>query len=363
MNANRRQTMGERRAPRTIALVLTVFTAGAAREAHAKPQVTVEPGMDRPGSDFLNVEIPAKPSRCRQLCEGNSRCKAYTYVKPGVQGPSARCYLKDPAPAARPNDCCTSGVKQEKVVAGNLTFEPGMDRPGSDYKGDNIPADPNVCKNRCAADPRCKAYTYVKPGVQGASARCYLKDPAPAANRNDCCTSGIKKVQEPSKAGLTTEPGMDRPGSDYRNIEIPAKPGRCRKLCAEDARCKAYTYVKPGVQGASARCYLKDPAPAARPNDCCTSGVKNGKATPAQVKGPNVRAVYYPGGVFEQTGRGQWRELKTGKQKPHATFTETGRDEWSVYLNKSDGARVQLDLWKKKVLVNGRELFTIERAK
>jgi hypothetical protein len=330
----------------------------------AQAQLTLEPGMDRAGSDFENLAIPADPELCRAKCAAHGRCKAYTYVKPGVQGPSARCYLKDPAPPATPNPCCTSGVKEARPApGGNLSFEPGMDRAGSDYEGLDIPPEPKLCRERCAADARCKAYTYVKPGVQGPSARCYLKDPAPDATRNDCCTSGVRQAAAPSGGGVTVEPGVDRPGSDFMNVEIPARPERCKQLCEGNERCKAYTYVKPGVQGPSARCYLKDPAPDPTPNACCTSGVKGQASTPPPaVKGPNVRGVYYAGGAFKSTGPGQWSELKTGKAQPHATFKETGRDEWSVYLKKHDGASVQLDLWKKKVIVNGNETYTIDRV-
>ena len=65
---------------------------------------------------------------CRQACLEDERCRAYTYVKPGVQGPKARCYFKDPAPAATADACCVSGVKQRAPTldsrqrTGSLTF-------------------------------------------------------------------------------------------------------------------------------------------------------------------------------------------------------------------------------------------------
>ena len=31
---------------------------------------------------------------CETACEDDTKCAAWTYVKPGVQGPHARCYLK-----------------------------------------------------------------------------------------------------------------------------------------------------------------------------------------------------------------------------------------------------------------------------
>jgi len=84
------------------------------------------------------------------------------------------------------------------------------------------------------------------------------------------------------------------------------------------------------------------------------------------VNGFNVAFVDYGGadpGHFRQTGAGKWAEYKRGRNNAHATFTETGRDQWSVYLRKSDGARLQLDLWKKEVKLSGRKLYTITSSK
>jgi len=80
----------------------------------------------------------------------------------------------------------------------------------------------------------------------------------------------------PSATGdLTVEPGMDRPGSDYRDFDLDAPdPQSCRDACRDDEECRAYTYVAPGVQGDSARCWLKNPAPDPEPNECCTSGAR-----------------------------------------------------------------------------------------
>ncbi|MFK7931599.1 MAG: hypothetical protein AB8H79_25690, partial [Myxococcota bacterium] len=87
----------------------------------------------------------------------------------------------------------------------------------------------------------------------------------------------------------------------------------------------------------------------------------------APVKGYNVAVVYYSGangasGSFVQANGSRWQEFKTGRTAAHASFTETGRDEWSVYMTKADGARIQLDLWTKKVLVNGRELYNVRTS-
>lgn len=69
----------------------------------------------------------------------------------------------------------------------------------------------------------------------------------------------------------------NRLGGDYQVVELPAAdPELCRAACDDDAKCKAFTYVKPGLQGKTARCWLKGPVvPPARLNEgCCVSGVK-----------------------------------------------------------------------------------------
>ena len=66
----------------------------------------------------------------------------------------------------------------------------------------------------------------------------------------------------------------DRPGGDYDNFEIGI-PDQCRAMCLKDRRCQAWTFVKPGIQGRRARCWLKDRVPQAVSNQCCTSGTRS----------------------------------------------------------------------------------------
>jgi hypothetical protein len=71
-----------------------------------------EQDIDRPGEDYKYFDLYAPDYRlCMQACENDPKCKAYTYVKPGIQGPNARCWLKMSVPPARSNPCCISGVK------------------------------------------------------------------------------------------------------------------------------------------------------------------------------------------------------------------------------------------------------------
>lgn len=70
-----------------------------------------EYSVDRPGMDIRSFEMStADPAICRQECINNSACKAFTYVKPGIQGQRAKCWLKHSVPIAKKNDGCISGV-------------------------------------------------------------------------------------------------------------------------------------------------------------------------------------------------------------------------------------------------------------
>jgi lysozyme len=87
-------------------------------------------------------------------------------------------------------------------------MDSNVDRRGMDYANWELDqSDPNLCRNACLREqPRCKAFTYVKPGVQGPRSRCYLSSQTTAQVRNDCCTSGIVSTPLYSRQDLTNEP-------------------------------------------------------------------------------------------------------------------------------------------------------------
>ena len=98
-----------------------------------------------------------------------------------------------------------------------------------------------------------------------------------------CCEDAAATAGFPSSfcggyggGGMSAENNIDRHGQDYKNFDLP-RPGSelCSNACANDPSCKAYTYVKPGVQGPNARCWLKSGVPPGTPSSCCVSGVKS----------------------------------------------------------------------------------------
>jgi hypothetical protein len=96
-----------------VSIALRAVALLAALAAVAPPTVFKwEPSTDRPGADYRTFELrEPRPEACRDACWSEAQCRAFTYVRPGAQGPHARCDLKNAVPPARPADCCLSGVK------------------------------------------------------------------------------------------------------------------------------------------------------------------------------------------------------------------------------------------------------------
>ena len=93
-------------------------------------------------------------------------------------------------------------------------------------------------------------------------------------------------------------------------------------------------------------------------------------STTSLVNGYNVRYVQsgFNGvrtGTFLQTDKKEWLERSKEQNKITFKFTETNRDEWSVYLyDPTRNVRLQLDLWTKKIYYSDsntprRELYQI----
>ena len=152
----------------------------------------------------------------------------------------------------------------------------GYDRPGGDYSSSTVRnGDPAVCAGRCERDGRCRAWSFSFPRTLHVHATCRLKNRVPSRLEDACCVSGVRGagVIEPRRGPI--EFGIDRIGGDYRSFELPSDPSgkSCKAACEGERRCRAWTYVRPGYIGASARCYLKSKIPRPRHKPCCISGV------------------------------------------------------------------------------------------
>ena len=89
------------------------------------------------------------------------------------------------------------------------------------------------------------------------------------------CLAGFIAFASSASAAVTLEPGTDRMGSDYKSFAVDqGDPRLCLQACDADAACKSYTYVKPGLKGPKAMCFLKNSVPVSVADECCTSGQK-----------------------------------------------------------------------------------------
>lgn len=104
--------------PRTTTAPPATTTAAGAMEADT----------DRMGSDLYGFPLTqADPAGCQSACMVNAQCMAWTFVKAGIRGPQAQCFLKNAAPPPSRNNCCVSGAKGQGAAgpgAGTLLGAP-----------------------------------------------------------------------------------------------------------------------------------------------------------------------------------------------------------------------------------------------
>lgn len=87
--------------------------SGVRGAAVAEPRTdTAEHAIDRQGGDYKDLTVAADKNgqTCKAACEGDNKCRAWTYSRPGYLGPSARCFLKHEIKPPRRKPCCISGV-------------------------------------------------------------------------------------------------------------------------------------------------------------------------------------------------------------------------------------------------------------
>ena len=269
---------------------------------------------DTPGSDFRHFAAPAGPVECERACEPDAKCKGYTWTPGEVKGRQLgetvyavlpECWLKTALSPRVEAPGLVSGTNPDAAQApppqvNPMVVEYGVNRPGADYRSFPMQGGPEECQRACATDAKCKSYTWVKPGVMGASAACWLKssipagipdpatvsgyvqggtpDPAPPppGSKRPAARSGVFLTRPPDGAPERTiilEPGFDRPGSDYRRFTLQGDHSACQAACATEVQCRSFTFVKAGVQGPDATCWLKTDVPKAVPNANAVSGV------------------------------------------------------------------------------------------
>lgn len=152
------------------------------------------------GGDYNHFDTYDAKS-CATHCLSDATCLGSTYVKPGIQGPNAVCWLKDKTWDQRGDSGMTSFIKVDMQQIDET------DLMGGDYYRVDWDLDPDMtpqwCSDYCLAKTPCVASTYVNPGtVQGPNPVCILKKAGYEQYRHLQATSFIKVY--PS---FTTNPG------------------------------------------------------------------------------------------------------------------------------------------------------------
>jgi hypothetical protein len=154
----------------------------------------------------------------------------------------------------------TLGLAWSALAPQPAQAQASFDRPGSDYaRVPILSGDPAVCALTCERDRRCRAWSFTYPSDPQDGAVCWLKNSVPQRTPSNCCVSGVRGagVLEPRNSDI--EASIDRYGGDYRSLDIKGDEGddACKAACADDAKCRAWTYARPGYVGKEARCFLK----------------------------------------------------------------------------------------------------------
>ena len=159
---------------------------------------------DLPGGNYKNFFLDGIAEDCQDACAADPKCKAFTWVKPGVQGAKAVCWLKSTASYSVKNQNCLSGYVKGLVVTTPKVNAPatfitqyGIDRPGGDYKNFNVAGDASLCEKACAADTKCKAYTWLKIDSINIAGVCWLKSVVTKPVFNAECVSGYSGNVQP----------------------------------------------------------------------------------------------------------------------------------------------------------------------
>jgi hypothetical protein len=178
---------------------------------------------------------PVDPYQYR-VCAVNATgrtCSDYVEVaalRPG----QAKVVLAVPAPASS----TSSSLKAQAPVV------PGQARSANSPPG-------ALSVNSASGQPRIQVSRGTAVDVQGRPIT-----PTPTTETKRTATGMAPIAMTPPRSGAI-ESGTNRLGGDYTNRPL-ATAQQCQAACASEAQCKACTWVKPGIQGPSAKCWLNN---------------------------------------------------------------------------------------------------------
>lgn len=181
--------------------------------------------------------------------------------------------------ALRAVRACTFVLALLVIVTGasrQAQAQANFDRPGGDYLKTVISSgDPVECSLACEHDRHCRAWSFSYPTAAVPDAMCMLKSTVPPRTASTCCVSGVRGAGVVEQRTGAVEMSTDRSGGDYRTVDLKSGDGedKCMEACEADAKCRAWTFVRPGYGGKDARCYLKNAIKPPHRKPGFTSGV------------------------------------------------------------------------------------------
>jgi len=355
-------------------------------------------------SDNVTPPTPSNtqaPSSAYKICANEGQNCSYTGTGRVAYGAKGRFVYKnvsrglactnaafgDPIPGTEKKCYVRLNSRNGRITSRPRTNQPPRNTPNKRNENANRQGPPKgyvFCANegqRCnTGDPELTSIVYgangkyksrsVRNGV-ACNTRVF-NDPAPGVPKK--CYKYRKAKSNSGRSSTPISSNSRAPYDIIRNAAIPGNNTKsingsratCKKACDGYGWCKSFDFHKGknkcDLSNKNARtASLKRNYPGNPYDHYSKSEARRDKPTvkPQIINGRNVSIVNYNGGTFTQGSNGKWLEYKKGKRGVHATFTETGRDEWSVYLRKSDGSRIQLDLYKKDISINGRQIYNI----
>jgi hypothetical protein len=142
--------------------------------------------IDRGRNEGSGNAVVAKAAPVSSQTDQSPRAVTHAPAPPAA--PGQQVMMRPPTAVAQPQPASPPRIAIARAV-GNL--EVGTNRYGGDYASRDL-ATAQQCQAACASEAQCKAWTWVKPGIQGPGAKCWLKNQVPAVSKNDCCVSGVK---------------------------------------------------------------------------------------------------------------------------------------------------------------------------
>ncbi len=78
------------------------------------------PYCDMPGDRGGVAHYLDNAVACESACDRTQDCRGWTWVKPGVQGPRAVCWIKKEIVATMRSNCCISGYRGDRSAANSV---------------------------------------------------------------------------------------------------------------------------------------------------------------------------------------------------------------------------------------------------